>query len=59
MQCDQIGRFLRVLGNKISDKSGTDYCQLFGLSYVKTTVVTFWATFHNILDTFYFNRWSH
>ena len=32
MQCDQIGRFLKVLGDKISDKSSPNYYKLCGLS---------------------------
>ena len=30
-QCDQIGRFFKVLGDKISNKSSPHYWQLFGL----------------------------
>ena len=30
-QCDQIGRFFKVLGDKISNKSSPNYWQLFGL----------------------------
>ena len=49
-QCDQIGRFLKVLGDKICNKSSPNYYQLFGLfekphSYVKTAVATSWVTF--------------
>ena len=29
-QCDQIGRFLKVLGNTISSKISPNDCQLFG-----------------------------
>ena len=37
-QCDQIGRFLKVLGNKISSKWSPNDCQLFGL-FRKTSLL--------------------
>ena len=63
-QSDQIGRFLKVLGNKISSKSSQIIGNFLGYfeyphSYVKTAVATFWATLGNIWTTFYFNIWSH
>ena len=30
-QCDQIGQFFKVLGNKLSLSSSPNICQLFGL----------------------------
>ena len=59
-QCDQIGRFLKVLCNKISSKTSN----FFGYfekphSYVKTCMATSWVTFGNIWATFYSNIWSY
>ena len=56
-QCDQIGRFLKDIGDKISNKSSPNDWKLFGQLKkphlnVKTTVATFWATFGNIWATF-------
>ena len=55
-QGDQIGRFLKILGDKIYNKRSPKDCQLFGLfcntsllQNVKTVVVTFWA----LLETFW------
>ena len=63
-QCDQIGRFFKDFGNKISCKRSPKCCCLFGLflkktySYVNTALATFWATFGKIWATFYSNIWS-
>ena len=64
-QCDQIGRVLKVLGNKFPCKSSSNSLQQFGLLskiafftlnwYV---VDTFWATFGENWP-FYSNIWSH
>ena len=50
--CDQIGRFLEVLGNKFDDKSSLKRLVTFGLflkriTSCKNAVVTIWATFGN------------
>ena len=63
-QCDQIARFLKVVGDITSIKSSPNYWQLFGLfwkphTFVKTYVATSWVTFENIWATFYSNIWSH
>ena len=63
-QCDQIGRFWKIIGNKISSKrSGNDW-HLLGYfekpnSYEKTAFATFWATFGKNWATFYSNIWLH
>ena len=61
VQCDQIGRFLKVLGNWISSKRSPNDWQLFGCfekphSFVKTA---FWATFGKYWATFFSNIWSY
>ena len=53
MQCDQIGRFFKVLGDKISNKSSRNDWQLLGNvekphSYVKTAADIFGL----LLETF-------
>ena len=63
-QCDQIGRFLKVFGDKISSKSSQNYSNSLGYfekshSNVKTYLATSWMTFGNIWATFYSNIWSH
>ena len=50
VQCDQIGRFLKVLGNKISNNFLGYFEKTH--SYVKTALATFWATFGNKLSYF-------
>ena len=52
-QCDQIGRFSKVLGNKFACKSSPKHWWLFGPFWkaslnVKTAVASIWATFGNI-----------
>ena len=57
MQCDQIGLFLKGLGDKFSYKSSPNIWQLFGL-FEKcyfgslTTVLTFRSTFEGKLGNF-------
>ena len=63
-QCDQIGRFLIVIGDKISIKSSSNYWHLFGYfekphSFVKTYAATSRVAFGNIWATFYSIIWSH
>ena len=52
-QCDQIGRYLKVLGDKISNKSSPNDWQLFGqfenLSLVQILLV---LLFGQLLETF-------
>ena len=63
-KCDQIARFLKVLGDKIFNKSSQNERQLFvqfcktSHSFVKTVAATVWATFGNVWATFYSNVWS-
>ena len=50
VQCDQIGRFLQVLGNKLSHKSSQNILVTFWLFLImsllcKKCVATFWAIF--------------
>ena len=65
LQCDQIGRFLKVLGNKFSFKSSPKvFCDFWALLknitfLVKSSMVNFWATFGTSWATFYFSIWSH
>ena len=52
-QCDQIGRFLKVLGNKFALKSSQKRLLTFGLIWnqsinVKNAVEIVYATFENI-----------
>ena len=63
-ECDQIGRFLKVLDNKILTKVAQIISNFLGCfekphSYVKTAVGTSWVTFGDIWATFYSNIWSH
>ena len=63
-QCDQIGWFLKVLGDKFSWKSGQNIWWLFGPFsnfhfHIKTAVPIFWATLLKFSATFYSNIWSH
>ena len=63
-QCDQIGRFFKVLGDKFSLKSSPNVLWMFGLlwkhpfscinccGYFLGNLVKFWATL-------YFSFWSH
>ena len=56
-QCDQIGRFFKVLGDKISKKVAQIISNFSGYfekpnSYVKTAMATSWVTFGNIWATF-------
>ena len=63
LQCDQIGRFLEVLGNKISSEKTKWMATFWGFWKAsllwKTALATFWATFGKNWATFYFNIWSH
>ena len=62
-QRDQIGQFLKVLGDKISNKSIPSYYQLFGLFW-KTILLCknlfghFLGDFWKHLGNFYSNIWS-
>ena len=52
-QCDQIGRFLKVFGNKNSSKRSPNDWPLVGLSWktsllCKNCIATFWTTFGKI-----------
>ena len=52
-QCDQIGRFLKVFGDKLSFKSRTNVCWLLGyfenITFdIKTAVVSFLGNLENI-----------
>ena len=63
-QCDQIGQFLKVLGNKFSYKSSPIIWWLLGafrktLGLSKNWCGIFWVTFGNIWTTFCSNIWSH
>ena len=63
-QCDQIGQFFKVLGNKIASKRGQMIGNFLGYfekphSYAKTALGTFWATFGKNWATFNSNIWSH
>ena len=53
-QCDQIGRFLKVLGDKFSNKGISNFFGYFEKphSYVSTAAATSWVTFGNIWATF-------
>ena len=55
IQYDQIGGFLKFLGNKISNKSSPNFLGYFEKPhfYVKTAVATFGATFGIIWATFF------
>ena len=50
--CDQIGRFLKILGDKFSFKSSPDIWWHFGPFIVKSAVAVFWATFGENWVTF-------
>ena len=61
-QCDQIGLFLKVLGNTFSYKSCKNPWWQFGLclkTLFSTPVSTSWETFVKFWVTFYFRIWSH
>ena len=53
-QCDQIGRFLKVLGNKITSEGSINDCQLFGLfwktSLLFKTLKLHWLRFGQLLE---------
>ena len=56
-QCDQIGRFLKVLASKFDYKSSLNIDDFFGLFwkgvlYEKTAVAYTWTAFGNIWATF-------
>ena len=63
-QCDQIGRFLKFPGGKFSFKNSPNTWLILGILQntifeLKTTVVTFWATFGKNWATFNCYIWSH
>ena len=63
-QCDQIGLFLKGLGDKWSYMSCPVFVHPFWLFWiflilVETGVSTFWPTFGPNWVTFYCNIWSH
>ena len=64
-QCDQIGRFFKVLGELFCYKSSQNVQWLLGrfenITFkLKTKFATFWASFWNIWSAFfYFSIWSH
>ena len=63
-QCDQIGRFLKVLGNKFCFKSSPKYLVAFRLFW-KTSLLKLkpvWVILFNVkkkLGYFFTNIWSH
>ena len=64
IQCDQNGRFLKILCAKVSFKISSNVRWLFRLFesitfQAKTAVASFWATFGKVWATFIFNIWSH
>ena len=63
-QCDQIGRFLKILGDRKSSKRSPNDWQLFGLFWktsllCKNCIGYFWKTFVKNWTTFFSNIWSH
>ena len=63
-QCDQIWRFLKIVGNNFACKSSpktlvTFWAILKVTLHGKTAVTSIWATFRDISATFYSNTWSH
>ena len=63
-QSDQMGRFLKVLGDKFSCKTNPNVITSLGYidkrnNSVKTDVVIFFGNFWNNLGYFYFTTWSH
>ena len=64
IQCDQIGRILQVLGNKLSHQSSPNILVPFGLFLImsllcKKCVATIWAILGRNWVTFYSIIWSH
>ena len=64
VQCDQIGRFLKVLRGKFSNNSGQNIWQLLQLFwnmqlFKKNNFGYFWGNFRKNGATFYCNSWSH
>ena len=64
MQCDQIGLFLKSLGDKFSYKRSPINWWFLGLfwkmsRFKKTLLWHFWATFVKKWATLYSNIWSH
>ena len=51
-QCDQIGRFLQVIGNKESHKSKPNILVTFWAISFKKCVATFWAILGKIRQLF-------
>ena len=63
-QCDQIGRFLQVLGNKFSHKSTSDILVIFwaisnNVKIMYNVCGNFLGTFGRKLGNFYSIIWSH
>ena len=64
VQCDQIGRFLKVLGNRLSCKISPNDWKVFGLFWktsllLKTALPTFLGNFWKNFATFFSKIWSH
>ena len=60
-QCDKIGPFLQLLGNKLSHKSSPNILLIFGLFLImsllcKKCVATFWAVLGGKLGNFLFQH---
>ena len=49
-QCDQIGRFLKVFGNKISSKRSPNDWQIFGLFWKTSYEKMHWLLFAHLLE---------
>ena len=63
-QCDQIGRFWKLLVTKFLSKVAQIIGNFLGYfekshSFVKNYAATSWVTFGNFWATFYSNIWSH
>ena len=64
LQCDQIGRISKVLGEIFCFKKAEMYSDFLAILKnihfpIITALATFWATFGNIWATFNFSIWSH
>ena len=60
----QIGRFLKVLGNKFSFKSSPNFGQFWGQFFkhyikVKMAMGTLWATFRSIIGLLFISTSGH
>ena len=63
-QCDQIGRYLNVIGNKFSFKSSPHFLHFLGLSekhcfWSKNSLASFGQLLEKNWVTFYSKIWSH